>query len=74
MRHYYAVIDQENQNYGIALSIGSRGFITDDYISDQRLIFYFGCVLGVLVMTIGMAFVLAKCRQRRFEKRLATMR
>jgi hypothetical protein len=74
MRHYYTIIDHENHNYGIALSIGSKGYITNRFASDMELVIVFVSVLGFLLATIGAAFGLAKFRQMRWEKKLKNMR
>ena len=74
MSHYYAVIDHENQSYGFALSVGSRGYITETFASNVFLLIVFFSVLGVLILTLIIAFTLAKCRQMRWEKKLKIMR
>lgn len=74
MRHYYAVIDHENQSYGIALSVGSKGYITDRFAPTLEIFAVFVSVLSFLLLTIGAAFAMAKIRQVRWEKKLRTMR
>jgi len=74
MRHYYTIIDHENQNYGIALSVGSKGYITNRFASDLELVVVFVFVLSFLLATIGVAFGLAKFRKMRWEKKILNMR
>lgn len=74
MRHYYTVIDHENQNYGIALGLDSKGYITDRFAPAIEIFAVFSSVLAFLLLTIGAAFALAKFRQVRWQKKLRTMR
>lgn len=62
MTHYYAVVDHESQSFGFALNLGSRGYITDGFVSDKYILKVFVSVLGVLIFTILAAFTMAKCR------------
>lgn len=74
IEHYYTVVDHENQSFGIALAAGSQGYITDSFVSNAFMAKVSLSVLSVLVITLLAAFGLAKCRQRRWQKRLQTMR
>lgn len=62
MQHYYTVIDHENLSYGIALAVGSRGYITDSFVTNSFMFKIAGTVMAVLVGTFIVAFTLAKCR------------
>jgi MFS-type transporter involved in bile tolerance (Atg22 family) len=74
MRHYYTVVDHENQSYGMALAVGSKGYITDSFASNAFLLKVTGTIFSLLVTTLLAALGLAKCRQRRWQKRLQTMK
>lgn len=74
MQHYYTVIDMENQSYGFALNVKSRGYISFSFATNTFLLKVFLSVLGLLILTIVFAFALAKCRQKRWEKRLNVMK